>query len=103
MPGYHRAPVSAEVTVEPAREGERPPREPHETMRRVAGESGLARDSGPGSLMLAGDAGPVLAALAEVLGAALEAGAERVQVRLEATREAPRFAGEPADGAADGP
>ena len=49
--------------------------------------SGLARDAGPGELMLAGSRDAVLAALGDALEAALGAGAQCLDVRLEAPTE----------------
>ena len=53
----------------------------------AAGPSGLAREAGPGALMLAGPRGEVLLALGEAIAAALEAGAHGLDVRLEAPTE----------------
>lgn len=94
MPGYKRAEVVADLTVVPDRDGEEPPAEQVEAAKRVAGESGLASESGPESIALSGGRGEVLAALSEVLDAALESGAHVVQVRVEAERDAPRFEGD---------
>jgi len=49
--------------------------------------SKLARDAGPGELMLAGPRDAVLAALGDALEAALDAGAHGLDVRLEAPTE----------------
>ena len=49
--------------------------------------SGLARDGGPGELMLAGPRDAVLATLGDALEAALVAGAHGLDVRLEAPTE----------------
>jgi hypothetical protein len=49
--------------------------------------SGLARDAGPGELMLAGPREAVLDALGVALEAALDAGAHGLDVRLEAPTE----------------
>jgi hypothetical protein len=83
MPGYHRAELSVEVTV--------PAGEPAEPVRRAAGETGLASESGPATLLLAGGRDEVLTALRRVLDAGLDAGAHVLDVRVEAQR----FAGEP--------
>ena len=53
----------------------------------AAGPSGLAREAGPGALMLAGPRAEVLAALGEALAAALDAGAHGLDVQLEAPTE----------------
>jgi hypothetical protein len=50
-------------------------------------DSGLARDSGPGQLLLAGPREAVLDALGDALEAALRAGAHGLDVRLEAPTE----------------
>jgi hypothetical protein len=47
----------------------------------------LARDAGPGELLLAGPREAVLAALGDALEAALLAGAQGLDVRLEAPTE----------------
>jgi hypothetical protein len=49
--------------------------------------SGLAREGGPGELMLAGPRESVLGALGDALEAALDAGAHGLDVRLEAPTE----------------
>jgi hypothetical protein len=56
----------------------------------AAGSSGLARDGGPGELMLAGARDAVLAALGDAVVAALDAGACELDVRLEAPTGARR-------------
>jgi hypothetical protein len=50
-------------------------------------ESGLARDSGPGELMLAGPRTSVLDALGDALEAALGAGVRELDVKLQAPTE----------------
>jgi hypothetical protein len=52
--------------------------------------SKLAREAGPGELMLAGPREEVLAALGDALEAALDAGAHGLEVRLEAPTESRR-------------
>jgi uncharacterized protein YqgV (UPF0045/DUF77 family) len=91
MPGYHRAQVSAELTVVTAPDGRRSPREQMEAAQRAAGESGLAHESGPGSTLLAGARVEVLDAARKVIEASLDAGAHIVHVKVEATGDAPRF------------
>lgn len=91
MPGYHRAELSAELTVVPSWEGKASPREQAEAARRAAGDSGLAHESGPGSTVLAGGRGEVLDALRQVIEASLDAGAHIVQVKVEAQEDAQRF------------
>jgi uncharacterized protein YqgV (UPF0045/DUF77 family) len=91
MPGYHRAQVSAELTVVPSSEGRESPRAQMEAAQRAAGDSGLAHESGPGSTVLAGARGEVLDAARKVIEASLDAGAHIVHVTVEATEDAPRF------------
>ena len=50
-------------------------------------DSGLARDGGPGVLMLAGPRRSVLDALGAALDAALDAGVRGLDVKLEAPTE----------------
>jgi hypothetical protein len=50
----------------------------------------LARDAGPGELLLAGPRDAVLAALGDALEAALSAGAHGLDVRLETPTESRR-------------
>jgi uncharacterized protein YqgV (UPF0045/DUF77 family) len=91
MPGYHRAQVSAELTVVPSSEGRESPRAQMEAAQRAAGDSGLAHESGPGSTLLAGARAEVLDAARKVIEASLDAGAHIVHVKVEATEDAPRF------------
>lgn len=84
MPGYNRAPVSAELTLGG---GEAQ----IEALREAAGSSGLARESGPDRTLLAGGRAEVLAAAVRAIEAALDAGARSVDVRVEATEDADRF------------
>jgi len=91
VPGYNRAPVSAELTVVPSAAGREPPQAQIEAAVRAAGESGLARESGPGRTLLAGGRAEVLAATMKAIDASLEAGAHVVQVKVEATGDADRF------------
>jgi uncharacterized protein YqgV (UPF0045/DUF77 family) len=91
MPGYHRAQVSAELTIVPSVDGEQSPRAQIEAAQRAASASGLAHESGPGSTLLAGDRAEVLAAAFGVIEASLDAGAHIVQVKVEATGDARRF------------
>jgi uncharacterized protein YqgV (UPF0045/DUF77 family) len=93
MPGYHRAQVSAELTVVPSSEGRESPRAQIEAAQRAAGDSGLAHESGPGSTLLAGGRAEVLDAARKVIEASLDAGAHIVHVKVEATEDAPRFHG----------
>ena len=91
MPGYERAELNAELKVVPAEEAEASPREQVEAAKRVAGESGLAREAGPETTMLTGGRGEVLEAAIKVVEASLDAGARAVEVRVEAQGEAPGF------------
>jgi hypothetical protein len=58
--------------------------------RTAVASTGLARDAGPGELMLTGARAGVLSALGDAVGAALDAGAWCLDVRLEAPTEARR-------------
>ena len=91
MPGYHRAPVSAELTVVPSPEGRESPRAQMEAAQKAAGDSGLAHESGPGSTLLAGARAEVLDAARKIIEASLDAGAHIVHVKVEATEDASRF------------
>ena len=88
MPGYERAELSAELKVEPYQE------ELFEAAKRAAGESGLAREAGPETIVLAGGRREVLEATVKTVEAALAAGVHTVEVRVEAEGDAPRFGGE---------
>ena len=91
MPGYERAELNADLKVVPAEEAEASPQEQVEAAKRVAGESGLAREAGPETTMLTGGRGEVLEAAIKVVEASLDAGARAVEVRVEAQGEAPGF------------
>ncbi len=93
MPGYHRAELSAELTIGPSLEAGSPPRVQIEAARAAAAGSGLAHESGPATLLLAGGRVPVLEAMLEVIDASLQAGAHIVQIKVEAQGDAPRFGG----------
>jgi uncharacterized protein YqgV (UPF0045/DUF77 family) len=93
MPGYHRAELSAELTVVPSLEGRSSPRAQLEAARAAATASGLAHESGPGATLLAGERAQVLEAALKVIDAALDAGAHIVQVKVEAQADAKRFGG----------
>ena len=60
------------------------PEEAGAAARAAAQPSGLARDAGPGELMLTGSREAVLAALGDAVVAALDAGAYGLDVKLEA-------------------
>ena len=93
MPAYGRAEVSAELTVAPSEGAERTPREQVEAARAAAGESGLAHEAGPETLVLAGGRQEVLEAAMRVVEASLDAGARAVQVKVEVEGDAERFGG----------
>jgi uncharacterized protein YqgV (UPF0045/DUF77 family) len=93
MPGYERAAISAELTVVPSGRAEKPPREQVEAAKTAAGETGLAHEAGPETLVLAGDRREVLEATMEVIEASLDAGASAVEIKLEAEGDAARFVG----------
>ncbi|MDP8972984.1 MAG: hypothetical protein M3N45_07355 [Actinomycetota bacterium] len=97
MPGYERAGVSAELTVVPSKHAGKPPREQVEAAKTVAGETGLAHEAGPETLVLAGGRREVLEATMEVIEASLDAGASAVEIKVEAEGNTPRFGGEPGD------
>jgi uncharacterized protein YqgV (UPF0045/DUF77 family) len=91
MPGYNRAQLTAELTVVPSWTGRESPNAQAQAARRAATESGLARESGPGSTMLAGSRAEVLDAMRKVIDASLDAGAHIVQVKVETQGHAERF------------
>jgi uncharacterized protein YqgV (UPF0045/DUF77 family) len=91
MPGYNRAPISAELTVVPSPQGRESPRVQIEAAREAASASGLAHESGPDSTLLSGGRSEVLEAAFRAVEAALDAGAHVVQVKVEATEDAGRF------------
>ncbi len=87
MPGYERAKVTAELTAISNENTDKA----FEAAKESAGETGLAREAGPETLMLAGDRSEVLEAVSKVLAAALDAGAREVTVRVEAESDADSF------------
>jgi hypothetical protein len=93
MPGYERAEVSAELTVVPSERAGKPPREQVEAAKTAAGETGLAHEAGPETLVLAGGRREVLEATMEVIEASLDAGASAVEIKVETEGDAPRFGG----------
>ena len=93
MPGYERAQVSAELTVVPSERAGKPPQEQVEAAKKAAGETGLAHEAGPETLVLAGGRREVLEATMEVVEASLDVGASAVEIKVEAEGEAPRFGG----------
>ena len=93
MPGYDRAELTAELRIAALRGAGSPPREQVEAAKRVASDSGLAREAGPETTVLAGGREEVLDAVRRVVEAALDAGAHAVEVKVEAEGEAERFGG----------
>jgi uncharacterized protein YqgV (UPF0045/DUF77 family) len=93
MPGYERAEVSAELTVVPSEHAGKPPREQVEAAKTAAGETGLAHEAGPDTLVLAGGRREVLEATMEVIEASLDAGASAIEIKVEVEGDAPRFGG----------
>ncbi|MGB3682205.1 MAG: hypothetical protein WA990_06920 [Rubrobacteraceae bacterium] len=91
MPGYERAPVSAELKVVTSDRAEKPPREQIGAAKETAGASGLAREAGPETMMLSGGRDEVLQATMKVTEAALEAGAKAVEVKVETEADVDRF------------
>ena len=89
MPGYERAELTAELRVLPS--GEDESRGQIEAAKTAAGETGLAHEAGPETMVLAGDRREVLEAATRVVEAALDAGAGGVELKIEAQRDAPRF------------
>lgn len=85
MPGYERVELSAELVVAPSTQ------ELTESVRRAAGDTGLAREAGPETTVLSGGRREVLEAVVDVVNAALDAGARGVEVTIEAEGDAPRF------------
>lgn len=91
MPGYYRAELSAEMKVVPSPEAEKSPKEQTEAVREAAGETGLAHESGPETVVLAGGRAEVLSAMERVVSAALDVGVRTVEIKVEAEGDAPRF------------
>ena len=91
MPGYERAPVSAELKVVTSDRAEKPPQKQIEAMKEAAGATGLAREAGPEAIVFAGGREKVLQETIKVIDAALDAGARAVEVKVEAEPDADRF------------
>ncbi len=89
MPAFERAELTAELKVLPS--GEDDSRAQVEAAKAAAGETGLANEAGPETMVLAGERGEVLEAVTRVVEAALEAGAGGAELRIEAQGDAPRF------------
>lgn len=91
MPGYARAELTAELEVIPDDRAENSPQAQLEAAKQAAGETGLAHEAGPESIVLAGSRDKVLDAAREVIEAALDAGAKTVEIKVEAEDDADRF------------
>ena len=89
MPAYERAELTAELKV--LTSGEDGSRDEIEAAKTAAGETGLAHEAGPETMVLAGGRREVLDAATRVLEAALDAGASGVELKIEAQGDAPRF------------
>ena len=89
MPGYERAELTAELKV--LTSGEDGSRDQIGAAMTAAGETGLAHEAGPETMLLAGGRREVLEAATRVVGAALDAGAGGVELKIEAQGDAPRF------------
>ena len=89
MPAFERAELTAELKVLTA--GEDGSRAHSEAAKTAAGETGLAHEAGPETMVLAGGRREVLDAATRVLEAALDAGASGVELKIEAQGDAPRF------------
>jgi uncharacterized protein YqgV (UPF0045/DUF77 family) len=89
VPGYERAELTAELKVlasdEDASRGQ------IGAAKTAAGETGLAHEAGPETMVLAGGRKEVLEAVTRVVEAALDAGAGGVELKIEAQGDAPRF------------
>jgi uncharacterized protein YqgV (UPF0045/DUF77 family) len=94
VPGYERAELNAELKVVPSQAAEASPQEQVAAAKKAAGESGLAREAGPETLMLSGGRREVLEAAIKVVEASLDAGAHAVEMKIEAQGDAPSFAGD---------
>ena len=89
MPAFERAELTAELKVLASGEGET--QGEIEAAKAAAGESGLAHEAGPETMVLAGGRREVLDAATRVVEAALDAGAGGVEIKIEAQGDAPRF------------
>jgi uncharacterized protein YqgV (UPF0045/DUF77 family) len=91
MPGYERAPISAELKVVTSDRAKRPPQDQIEAAKEAAGASGLAHEAGPETMILAGGRDEVLQEMTKVIDAALDAGAQAVEIKVDAEADADRF------------
>ena len=89
MPAFERAELTAELKVLPS--GGEGSRGEIEAAKTAAGETGLAHEAGPETMVLAGGRREVLEAVTRVLEAALDAGASGAELKIEAQGDAPRF------------
>ena len=89
MPAFERAELTAELKVLPS--GGDGSRAQVEAAKEAAGETSLAHEAGPETMVLAGGRGEVLEAVTRVLEAALDAGAGGAELKIEAQGDAPRF------------
>jgi len=88
VPAFERAELTAELKVlAPGGHG------PVEAAKTAAGETGLAHEAGPESMVLAGGRREVLDAVNRVVEVALDAGAGGVDLKIEAQGDAQRFEG----------
>jgi uncharacterized protein YqgV (UPF0045/DUF77 family) len=86
VPAFERAELTAELKVL-ASGGDGPV----EAAKTAAGQTGIAHEAGPETMVLAGGRREVLDAVTRVVEAALDAGAAGVELRVEVEREAERF------------
>ena len=89
MPAFERAELTAELKV--LLSNEDGSRGGIEAAKTAAGESGLAHEAGPETMVLAGGRREVLDAATRVVEAALDAGAAGVELKIAAQGDAPRF------------
>ena len=89
MPAFERAELTAEVKI--LSSGQGGSRGEIEAAKKAAGDSGLAHEAGPETMVLAGGRREVLEAVTRVVEAALDAGAGGVELTIEAQGDAPRF------------
>ena len=89
MPAFERAELTAELKVlSPTEDASQ---DHVEAAKTAAGDSGLAYEAGPETMVLAGGRREVLDAVTRVVEAALDAGAGGVELKIEAQGDAPRF------------
>ena len=93
MPAYERAELNAELKVVPSETAEASPQEQVEAAKKAAGDSGLAHEAGPETMILTGGRRQVLEAVTKVVEASLDAGARAVEMKIEAQGEATSFEG----------